>query len=76
MSNKGPEILRNGHNPEDWSRAYWLLRTSVCHSSRTKASASTPTRFRNDPTEEPIYLTLGQERTRELGADYLATIAC
>ena len=76
MSNKGPEILRNGHNPEDWSRAYWLVRASVCHSFRTKASANTSTRFRNNPTEEPLYLTLEQGRTRELAADDLATKAC
>ena len=41
----GPGILRNGHSPEDWSCAYWLLRASVCHSSRTKVSTNTPKRF-------------------------------
>ena len=72
---RGRDILRNGHSPEDWSRAYWLLRALVCYSSRSKASASGSSRMRSDPIREPLYLTLKQERTRKLVADDLAVEA-
>ena len=63
----GEDTLRNGHSPEDWNRAYWLLRAKIRIESRPdKQNTNTARRNRSDEAEEPLYLTVDQERTRTL----------
>ena len=49
------EPLMNGHSPEDWSRAYWLLNCRIRQSSRQRADSMG--RQRNEGPLAPGMLT-------------------
>ena len=59
----GGHALRNGHSPEDWNRAYWLLTAKIRIELNNKDTKSAR-RSRSDEVEEPLSLTVDQERTR------------
>ena len=59
----GGHSLRNGHSPEDWNRAYWLL-TAKIRIELNKKDTKSARRSRSDEAEEPLCLTVDQERTR------------
>ena len=59
----GGRALRNGHSPEDWNRAYWLL-TAKIRIELNKKDTKSARRSRSDESEEPLSLTVDQERTR------------
>ena len=59
----GGHALRNGHSPEDWNRAYWLL-TARIRIELYKQGTRSVKRSRSDEAEEPLSLTVDQERTR------------
>ena len=60
----GAHVLRNGHSPEDWNRAYWILRAKI--RIELRKNTSTTGRSRSDEAEEPLCLTVEQECTRTL----------
>ena len=64
------EPLENGHSPEDWSRAYSLIKARIRMSSRPTAGESS-TRQRNEQTVEPLCLTIEQEAVRHLKQNVL-----
>ena len=64
------EPLIQGHTPEDWYRAYVILKTRIRMASRPTTDG-TATRRRSEPTEEPLCLTIEQEAARVTGQTVL-----
>ena len=63
LPDEAKEPLVNRHSAEDWSRAYWLIKTKIRQASRTDGQEGAGRTQNKDPLE-PLALTIDQEANR------------
>ena len=70
LPHEAKQPLENGHSAEDWSRAYWLIKSRIRMGSRGDKEEATA-RQRNEDHVEPLFLTIEKETNRHPEANML-----